>query len=411
MGNESQRRADLEEGIEKAREAERDLHKHPFSRPVTDAFGMYGFDQIGLGKDGQRAYEDLRGGKSTSEIRQEFEDSLGEENKSSRKGVVSSGGGDSGGFRGRRSSDREWDKTYEHDRHYHGSDYDTSISIPNWVKWTVGLGVAGILLIGLQSYTGSPKEKLGVEVARKYNLNERGLVEKSSGFLWTRVPESSEHYRKEIALYRLKNNKKEITPELEESLIGLRKLMESKKKEIRFNDYTQFENNIWVAGESSSDGACFGYMWHSPDCGNTWFWQLRIGPWLQKYNWGTPDVVPFGVHFFDSKEGWSFTQNIIFHTTDGGRKWNQSYKHNIGTLKQLYIIDKQNLVAMRKIPAVIKTNKRIIHSYWGGVKTQMEYTLDGGRTWKSHPEWKPEILGLEAKLIEDSSIKLESPYP
>jgi len=296
------------------------------------------------------------------------------------------------------------------DRHYRAYYPDISISKPSVIVFGVLLGIIfGVYgLFKLDKYIENKKPE--VRVARKYNLNEKSLVRKSLDFSWTWSSESSEYYRKDIALYRLKNNKKEITPELEENLMRLRKLMESKKKEIRFNDYSQSENNIWVAGESKSDGAYFGYMWYSPDCGNTWFWQWRIGPWLQRYNFGgTPDVVPFGVYFFDSKEGWSFTQNSIFHTVDGGRIWERSYVHNLGKLERLYIIDRQNLVAMRKIPTVIETNKRIIHSYWF-VEHQMIYTIDGGRTWESHPEWKPEILGLQAKLIEDSSIKLESPY-
>jgi hypothetical protein len=52
------------------------------------------------------------------------------------------------------------------------------------------------------------------------------------------------------------------------------------------------------------------------------------------------------------------------------------------------------------IAKIMETSSRIIYDY----SFRTTYcTLDGGKTWKSCPEWKPE------KLKGNSSIKLEAP--
>jgi len=146
---------------------------------------------------------------------------------------------------------------------------------------------------------------------------------------------------------------------------------------VTVRDYCQLENNIWAVGDYSNFGG--GFICYSPNKGTTWYKQWKSNP-------GNTDGIPFGVYFFDAKEGWAFTRKGILHTFNGGNRWDWSCRNEGWFLRQLHIIDRKRIIA-EDIP-----------------DGRMIYTLNGGRNWRVHPKWEPEILELEVKL----KIKNES---
>jgi len=206
------------------------------------------------------------------------------------------------------------------------------------------------------------------------NINEKNLV---SGLKWN-VPWSpslkpEESYDGSDALRDFDNPDRNIktTIQVKEGLKSLAKLIRKNGGWcVTISDYAQVDDNIWAVGIYSNMGG--GFICYSPDQGNTWFRQ-----WYSEVEDGD---IPFRIYFFDSEEGWSFTRHEILHTFNGGRIWSSSFGGSGWFLRQLHIIDRQNLVAEN-----ILGNRMI-------------YTSDGGKNWKIYTEWKPEILRLEVKL-------------
>jgi hypothetical protein len=262
---------------------------------------------------------------------------------------------------------------------------------PNRLIWVLGL-IGIFVFIG--AFIGAIKEhkekeilKKETQVAKKYNQNEMHLLRR----LKWKVPQAPalkpwESYDGSDAIRDFDNPYRNVktTIQTEEGLKNLARLIRKNKGWcVTINDYAQVDDDIWAVGIYSNVGG--GFICYSSDHGDTWFRQWYSEAWNESNNFQADAYeVPLRIHFFDSKEGWSFTRRKILYTHDGGRTWKSTCGGSSWFLRQLHIIDRQNLVAED-----ISTGK------YG---SRMIYTSDGGKNWKIYAEWKPEILGLEAKL-------------
>jgi len=168
-----------------------------------------------------------------------------------------------------------------------------------------------------------------------------------------------------------------------ETKSGLKKLARNFRNNggwtVTINDYCEAENNIWAVGSYSNMGG--GFICYSPDKGTTWYEQAKSEP-------TNADGIPFGIYFFDSNEGWTFTRKGILHTRNGGSRWDWSCRNDGWFLRQLHIVDR-NIIIAEDIP-----------------RGRMIYTLNGGRSWRIHEKWEPEALGLKVELVEKNETGL-----
>lgn len=319
---------------------------------------------------------------------------------------------------------------YDHDykdRHYHGSDYDSSCETTcGAIGMAITCGFLAILLsplviggiAGIKNYIENKKLQPKFTVAQKYNLKPHNLVDKAR-FGKTSLKEllnlDSEkiHSAKKNSTLSLqrKVNYGQLEIEIEDNLKELAGIMLDRGAErVEFKSYFQKGNNVWVVGKHSNTNG--GFICYSPDKGETWFKQ-----WKNEYY----NDFPREIYLFDKNNGFSITTRRILHTSNGGKNWKTVHVFRDGNLRQLHILNRDTLVAQEEV--IISRRERIKQGINGRplevpeiflmnpkVQNQKKvpykrtvYTENGGRTWKTIEDWNPRLFNLNNL----SGIKLD----
>lgn len=115
--------------------------------------------------------------------------------------------------------------------------------------------------------------------------------------------------------------------------------------------YSHRGDTLWAVGECPGGK---GFICSSSDNGGHW-----VRQW---YSTGTDPV--YGIHFADSREGWTLTLHGILHTSNGGSSWARILKLDHDDIENLFIVDRHRLIV---------TQNR--HS------SSWHATEDGGASW------------------------------